>query len=177
MAGAPRPGAQRPGTQRRAPQRHRGGPEPRILLVGALVVATLVGGWWFLLRDDSVQSPEFVKAERSYVEAARAIPPLADQIQLHSKLKKFLGAVAQSRSEMDSAVGTFAGLATTEDGEAAQVARAASETGRRGLTEFDRYTNAIAVSADLNDAEAALKDLEATIAELGRHARDWNNLG
>jgi hypothetical protein len=141
-----------------------------------LVVATLVGGWWFLLRDDSVQSPEFVKAERNYVEAARAIPALADQIQV-SKLVPFNRQVDRRLAEMQGATDVLRRLANQEEGSAAQIAQDAANAATRGITELTRFARAIVASANLSDAAAARSDLEATIAELERHARDWNNLG
>lgn len=164
------------GARRRRQGNSGPGPGPRLLLTGMLVVATLAGAWWFLIRDDGAKSTRFIRAERDYVSAARAVPAAADKIQRQSDLELFDLSTDDRSAEMKAAADVIARVSRQEAGAAAKIAVATSETAIRGLTEVERFRHAMVGSKNPTDAAAARTDLEATIAAMEQHARDWNRL-
>jgi hypothetical protein len=140
------------------------------------VVATLVGGYWFLLRGDATASGDFLQSERKVTTAARVIPEAGAHVQRFLQLEPFNIIVDAQLAIIATETEKLRKLADDAEGEEATIARNAVNAATRVTTAANSYRLAITKSFDLADAEAARLDLEASISKLEQQARAWKNL-
>ena len=169
--GGPRP-------QPRVQHRPAGGgaPSPRILIAGLLVLATLFGGYWFLLRAGGESPDAFLKAEERIAAAARTVPESAADVQRFLELEAFNAAIDEQLIVIRAETAKLRKVARESDGDAAVIARNSVDASTRIATSTVSYRDAIIVSGDLADADAARLDIEASTAKLEQQARAWKKL-
>jgi hypothetical protein len=141
-----------------------------------LVLATLAGGYWFLLRGDGGSSDAFLQAEQRITAAARTVPERAAAVQRYLELPAFYDAVNEQLAVVRAETRKLRKVADDSDGDAATIANNSVDAATRIATSTVSYRDAITESGDLADANAALLDIEASIAELEQQARAWKRL-
>jgi len=178
--GSPRQQPLRGGPRPQPRLRHHpaggGAPSPRILIAGVLVLATLFGGYWFLFRGDGGSSDAFLKAEQRVTAAARTVPESAAAVQRFLELETFNTAINEQLIVIRAETEKLRKIARKSDGDAAVIARTSVDASTRIATSTVSYRDAITVSGDLADADAARLDIEASIARLEQQARAWKKL-
>ena len=179
--GAPRQQTLRGGHRPQPQPRHRapggGAPSPRILIAGVLVLATLAGGYWFLLRGDGGGSSDaFLQAEQRITAAARTVPENAATVQRYLELPAFYDAVNEQLAVVKAETQKLRKVAQDSDGDAATIANNSVNAATRIATSTVSYRDAITESGDLADANAALLDIKASIVKLEQQARAWKRL-
>jgi hypothetical protein len=140
------------------------------------VLATLFGGYWFLLRGGGGSSDAFLKAEERVTAAARTVPESAAAVQRFLELETFNAAIDEQLVVIRAETEKLAKVAGQSEGDAAVIARNAVDAATRITTSTVSYRDAITVSGDLADADAALLDIKASIAKLEQQARAWKKL-
>jgi len=166
-----------PRTQSR-PGRHapsHGGPSPRVLLAGALVLATLAGGYWFVLRGDDGSSAEFLQSERKVATAGQQVLEAGSQVQRFLQLERFNVAVDAQLPIVETETKKLRAMAADFEGSEATITRNAVSAATRVATASVSYRDALNRS-DIADAQAARVDLETSIKRLEAQARAWKNL-
>jgi hypothetical protein len=141
-----------------------------------LVLATLFGGYWFLFRGGGESSDAFLKAEKRVAAAARTVPESAAAVQRFLELETFNAAINEQLIIIRAETAKLRKVARESDGDAAAIARNSVDAATRIATSAVSYRDAIIVSGDLADADAARLDIEASIAELEQQARAWKKL-
>jgi hypothetical protein len=147
-----------------------------VLIAGALVVATLVGGYWFFLRGDATAAGDFIQSERRVAAAGRVIPEAGSQVQRFLQLEPFNVTVDEQLAIIRAETAKLQRMADGSEGDEAAIARAAVAAATRLVTSAESYRRAITRSFDIADAEAAHVELDRAIAKLERQARAWKNL-
>ncbi len=169
--GGPRP---RPRSGRRPTS--GGGPSPRVLIAVALVLVTLVGGYWFLLRPGSAPSGDFAQAEEKIVTAAAQVPAAGAEVHRFLQLEPFYVAVQAQLVIIDRGTLKLRKVAKDSDGSAAIIAGKAATASTRISSAVTAYRTAITNSFNLADAQTALVDLESSVSTLEQQARAWKKL-
>jgi len=141
-----------------------------------LVLATLAGGYWFLFRGSTATSDAFLQANERVTAAARAVPESAAAVQRYLELETFDAAVEAQLVVIRAETEKLRKIAQDSEGDAATIADDAVAAATRITTSTVSYRDAIAVSGDLADADAARLDIEASIAKLEQQARAWKKL-
>jgi len=145
-------------------------------MAGVLVLATLFGAYWFLLRGDGGPSSGYLRSEERVTTAARAVPESAGQVQRFLELDKFRKAVDEQLVVIKAETAKLRTLAVQSDGDAATIAGTSADAATRIATSTVSYRDAIIVSNNLADADAALLDIKASIVKLEQQARAWKKL-
>ncbi len=145
-------------------------------IAGALVVATLVGGYWFFLRGDASAAGDFIQSEQKVTTAARVIPEAGAQVQRFLQLEPFNVTVDEQLAIIRAETAKLQRIADDSEGDEDTIARAAVAAATRLVTSAESYRMAITRSFDIADAEAARIDLERSITKLEQQARAWKNL-
>jgi len=141
-----------------------------------LVLATLLGAYWFLLRGDGGSSSAYLRSEERITAAARTVTQSASAVQRYLELPEFSAAIDEQLAVIKAETAKLRALAAQSDGEAATIANTSADAATRIATSTVSYSDAIAGSNDLADADAALLDIKASIAELEQQARAWKRL-
>jgi hypothetical protein len=147
-----------------------------MLIAGALVVATLVGGYWLFLRGDASATGDFVRSERTVTDAARVIPEAGSQVQRFLQLEPFNVTVDAQLAIIRTEIAKLQRIADESEGDEAAIASKAVAAATRLTTSAESYRQAITRSFDISDAEAARVDLERSITQLEQQARAWKRL-
>gem|GEM_PF-6863622 len=141
------------------------------------MLATLFGGYWFVLRGgDGSSTSAFLQAEQRITAAARTVPKSAAAVQRYLELESFDIAINHQLVVIRAETARLRKLARQSQGNAAVLATSAANAGTRITTSTVSYRDAITVSGDLAEADAALADIEASIAKLEQQARAWKRL-
>jgi len=155
---------------------HRRGPF-RLLVVGGLVVATLgAGAWYFLGRSTAEPSQDFFSIEQRFAGAAWSVHFTPRVIQQFRQLHAFNEALDAQALVMEQSIAEFDRLAHTEEGEAADIARASVQTGQDALRAVSDFRDAIVTTNDLTDAQDALDRMDRAVDELDANVKQWNQL-
>jgi hypothetical protein len=141
-----------------------------------LVLATLAGGYWFLLRGDGGPSGAFPQAEQRITAAARAVTESATAVQRYLELESFAVAIDQQLVVIRAETEKLRKVEQDSDGDAAVIAGDAVDAATRIATSSVSFRDAIAGSGDLADADAARLDIEASITKLEQQLRAWKKL-
>ncbi|MEX2255908.1 MAG: hypothetical protein WEC34_10775 [Acidimicrobiia bacterium] len=162
--------------QRRRQQHHRGG-RGRALVIGILVIATLVVGfWWFLGRGDGAPAGDFVSVEKRFVAAAAAVHETPNVVHRFRELDEFNAALDAQAFVMQQSLEEFNRIAAEEEGDAATIAHSAAAASEEALREVSSFRDAIVTTNDLADAQDALERLDAIVVELDAKVKQWRRL-
>jgi hypothetical protein len=167
------PAQVRPGARHR---RRRSGVDGRtiaLVVLGALTVG--VAGWYFVLGGGGEPSGDFVRAEQTYVKAAREIPVAATQVQQQTDLGGFDVVASASLVRMGKQLEVFRRLATDEEGESARIADDAAKSASLGMNSAVIFRNALTRNR-VADANGALQQLDDAINDLEATAQRWKKL-
>jgi hypothetical protein len=141
-----------------------------------LVLATLFGAYWFLLRGGGGTSSAYLRSEERITAAARAVPESAAQVQRFLELDTFAKAIDEQLVVIKAETAKLRTLAAQSEGAEATIASTSADAATRITTSSVSYRDAIAGSNDLADADAALLDIKASIVKLEQQARAWKKL-
>ena len=162
------------GQSRRQPT-SGGGPNPRILVIGALVLVTAVGGYWFLGRGDS-PSPTFLRSEANVAAAARAVPAAGAKVQRFLALEEFDRTVYAQIAIITAETARLRKMTGSAEGAQAAIMRTTADLATRIGTSAESYRQAITNTLNIANAEAARLDIEVSIKKLEQQARAWKRL-
>jgi hypothetical protein len=156
--------------------RHSRSHGPRnILVAAALVLTVAVGGWYFVLRGSGEPSGDFLRAEHSFVDAAREIPVAAANVQRMLDLPAFDKVFDSSIAEMQAQLAVFDRLSRDEEGQARSVAKQSASFAQIAVTSAQQFRTALFRSR-VSDAKSAKDQLEGALAALEENSADWKKL-
>jgi hypothetical protein len=145
-----------------------------LVVLGALTVG--VAGWFLFLSGGSGEpSADFVRAESTYVRAAREIPVAAADVQQQADIGVFDLIATSAVNRMREQLEVFRRLAQDEEGEGARIADDASNSASLGINAAGIFRDAL-VRNRVADANGARQQLEESIADLEAKSRQWKNL-
>jgi hypothetical protein len=148
-----------------------------VLVVASLVLVTVgVGAWYLFGRGDSAQAGDYVSSERRFATAAAMIHFTPQVVQQFDELQEFNDAVDAQANVMEQSLAEFDRMTRDEEGEPAAIALDSVHLAEDSLRAVADFRDAIVTTNDLSDAQAALHRLEAAVAKLDAHAKEWKNL-
>lgn len=173
----------------RPPSPPRGAPQPRtvrrppppfgrrrFVLAALLAVTIAIGLWFLLLRGSGAPPTRYEKANGNVVRSIDEVIAATGEIQSNLDFPQFLETVTAAVDRSRGAVRVFADIASSEDGEAASIARRSASLGRRSVASLQEYAHFVVDVQLLNEAAAARRDLEQVSAELARRVKAWKRL-
>jgi hypothetical protein len=167
------PAQVRPGARHR---RRRSGIDHWTVALVVLGILTVgVAGWYFVLRGGGEPSGEFVRAEQTYVTAAREISAAAAAVQRQSDIDAFGVALRGSIFNMHAQLEVFRGLARDAEGKAAEIAQDAADNASLGISAAGIFGDALARNR-LAAAKGALQQLDDAIKDLEAASTRWKKL-
>jgi hypothetical protein len=167
------PAQVRPGARHR---RRRSGVDRRTVALVALGALTVgVAAWFVVLRGGGEPSGDFVRAEQTYVTAAREIPAAATHVQQQTDLGEFDVIARASLIRMGKQLEVFRRLANDEEGESARIADDAARSASLGMNSAVIFRNALTRNR-IADANGALQQLDDAISELETASTQWKRL-
>ena len=146
------------------------------MIIGAVLIASVVGaGWYFLNPSPSPPSGDFNIANARYLEAGRAIPIAAESVHRLLDFDKFNVTVVASVDTMNKELLVFKRLEKSEEGDAAQIASDAARSAALGINATQAFRDALG-KTHVDDAVGARTQLATAVKELDRDAQRWKKL-
>ncbi len=138
-----------------------------------LVLVTVVGGYWFVLRGGDAGATGFLRSERNVATAGRTVLDAGTQVQRFLQLERFSNAVDAQLAIIATEQTKLDGMVGQTDGTEAAIIRRAHDAALQVGTATEAYRTALTKS-DIIRAQRARADLEAAIKRLEAQARAWN---
>ena len=172
--GAPRPyGAPNPYARRPARSSSKG--RERALLALLLAITLGAGVWYFLFRGPGAPNSDFALAEQRYVQAVQEIETATGEVTFARGDPDYEVTYQDARARMQIQLAVFQQLATSEEGEASDVATGAARSARLGISSAEALNRAL-YRTNISDADRAREQLADAVSEIHQQGRAWQQL-
>jgi hypothetical protein len=145
------------------------------VVAAVVVVALVVGVWFFVLRGDGGATSQFLAAHDRFVAATQASQDALAQVERFAELETFDATVNTERIVMHHQLAVFDRLAKEQSGDDARLASEASAAGVDVLVALDSYAAAV-LDRRLLDAAFSKVQMQTGVAKLDAVAAEWKKL-
>ena len=144
-------------------------------MFAALLAITLVAGvWFFLFRASGPPSSDFTRAERRYVQAVQTLEAATSAVTFVGNSDYQLK-YQSARDQMQAQLAEFQRLATSEEGEASDIATDAARSAQLGISAAETLLRAL-YKTKISDADRARDQLADAIREIQQDGKAWEEL-
>lgn len=146
-----------------------------MLLAVLLAITIGAGAWYFLLRGSAGPSSDFERAEQRYVQAVEDLEAATSAVTFGRGDPVYQAVFRDARVRMQAQLGVFKSIATSEEGEASDVATGAARSAQLGISAAEALDRAL-FRTNITDADRAREQLADATREVRQQSKAWNTL-
>lgn len=145
-------------------------------MLAVLLALTLGAGvWYFLFRGSGGPSSDFARAEQRYVQAVQEIEAATGEVTFARGDPDYEVKYLDARARMQAQLAVFQRLATSEEGDASDVATDAARSAELGIGAAESLNRAL-FRTNIADADRARDQLADAAREIQRQGKAWEQL-